>query len=257
MLETFLALLTAHLVSDFVLQWDAMVSRKRELRVLLTHVAIVGASAIILLGARTIPGAIAVTTIIATHLAIDYVKVRSKDNLLAFTADQVAHIAIVAAIAIVFPKLAAEGFWSLLPGDWQAVYYGLLVYLSGLIVAVPLGGIVIKKLINPLVPPALPAAPAKGKSKPAATDPVSLPNIGRYIGWLERALTVAFIAAKQPEGVGFLLAAKSVLRIGDLKDEHQRSHAEYIIIGTFLSFGWAIVSAYAASAAATYWLQTS
>ena len=78
-------------------------------------------------------------------------------------------------------------------------------------------------------------------------------NAGRYIGWLELALTFGFIVAKQPEGVGFLLAAKSVLRIGDLKDEHDRSHAEYIIIGTFLSFGWGLLIAMVTAEAAQRW----
>lgn len=57
-------------------------------------------------------------------------------------------------------------------------------------------------------------------------------DTGRFIGWLERALTFGLMVARQPEGVGFLLAAKSVLRIGDLKDPADRTHAEYIIIGT-------------------------
>jgi hypothetical protein len=42
------------------------------------------------------------------------------------------------------------------------------------------------------------------------------------------------------EAVGFLLAAKSVFRFGDLKDDHDRMRTEYVLIGTLLSFGIAI-----------------
>jgi hypothetical protein len=193
--------------------------------------------------------AIAILIIVLTHLAIDFIKVRSRDNLIAFTLDQLTHIAIIAGITEAWPGLASRGYWSTMSGDQQALYYTILVYISGLIVAVPLGGIVIKKLINPFVPSDLRAATRQTGSNPQQA-PV---QAGRYIGWLERTLTFAFIIAKQPEGVGFLLAAKSVLRIGDLKDESERHHAEYIIIGTFLSFGWAMIVTFGTAAAASHW----
>lgn len=242
MIETFVALLTAHLASDFALQWDRMVANKRKPPVLLAHIAIVGLSAAIAIGARDALAAGAILAIIATHLLIDIWKMRAGDTLLTFTTDQLAHLIVIFVIALLMPELARRGLWSLMPGDDQAIYYTVLVYLSGLIAAVPLGGIVIKKLIAPLAP--------TGAKEEAATSPAST---GRYIGWLERGLTFAFIVANQPEGVGFLLAAKSVLRIGDLKDHNDKTHAEYIIIGTFLSFGWAIVVTFATAAAAAHW----
>ena len=63
---------------------------------------------------------------------------------------------------------------------------------------------------------------------------------GRQIGLLERGLIFALILGGQPLGVGFLIAAKSVLRFGTASRD-QRS-AEYVIIGTLASFGWAIVA---------------
>jgi len=44
------------------------------------------------------------------------------------------------------------------------------------------------------------------------------------------------------EAIGFLVAAKSVFRFGDLKDSGNRKLTEYILIGTLLSFGIAIVT---------------
>jgi hypothetical protein len=42
----------------------------------------------------------------------------------------------------------------------------------------------------------------------------------------------------QIEGVGFLVAAKSVFRFGELTDHQNRLEAEYITIGTLMSFSW-------------------
>lgn len=70
----------------------------------------------------------------------------------------------------------------------------------------------------------------------------SLPNAGRYIGILERLLVFLFVVLGRWEAIGFLVAAKSVFRFGDLKDSRNRKLTEYILIGTLLSFGIAIVT---------------
>lgn len=65
-------------------------------------------------------------------------------------------------------------------------------------------------------------------------------NAGKWIGILERMITVTLIINGQWEGVGFLIAAKSVLRFGELKIANERNLTEYVLIGTLLSFGIAI-----------------
>ena len=57
-----------------------------------------------------------------------------------------------------------------------------------------------------------------------------------------------------PTGIGFLIAAKSILRFGEIKESRHRKLAEYIIIGTFLSFGWALLMSVAAKKAIDHWL---
>jgi hypothetical protein len=42
--------------------------------------------------------------------------------------------------------------------------------------------------------------------------------------------------------VGFLITAKSVFRFGNLKESKDRQLTEYILIGTLLSFGIAIIT---------------
>lgn len=64
-----------------------------------------------------------------------------------------------------------------------------------------------------------------------------LPNAGKLIGIIERFLVLTFIIINQFEAVGFLIAAKSVLRY---KDDNTLK-TEYVLIGTMLSFGMAIL----------------
>jgi len=56
------------------------------------------------------------------------------------------------------------------------------------------------------------------------------------IGIIERFLVLTFVILNQFEAVGFLIAAKSILRF---KDDNTIK-TEYVLIGTMLSFGIAI-----------------
>jgi hypothetical protein len=50
-----------------------------------------------------------------------------------------------------------------------------------------------------------------------------------------------------------LLAAESILRFGEIKEPSQRKVAEYIIIGTMMSFGWALLAAVLTAHAMALW----
>ncbi len=65
-----------------------------------------------------------------------------------------------------------------------------------------------------------------------------LKNGGKLIGQLERLLILILIYIGQPIGIGFLIAAKSILRFEEAK---KHKVAEYVIIGTLLSFTLAIM----------------
>tara|TARA_B110000902_G_scaffold149552_1_gene172196 strand:- start:297 stop:695 length:399 start_codon:yes stop_codon:yes gene_type:complete len=68
----------------------------------------------------------------------------------------------------------------------------------------------------------------------------SLENAGKYIGIFERLFVFTFVILGQWSAIGFLIAAKSVFRFGDLSRAKDRKLAEYILIGTLVSFGLAI-----------------
>lgn len=75
------------------------------------------------------------------------------------------------------------------------------------------------------------------------TEDDALQSAGKYIGIFERLFIFTFILLGEWQGVGFLLAAKSIFRFGDLKESKDRKLTEYIMIGTLLSFGLAILTA--------------
>ena len=63
-----------------------------------------------------------------------------------------------------------------------------------------------------------------------------LPNAGKLIGNVERFLSLLFVLLGQYEAVGFIIAAKSILRFA----EGDKAKSEYVLIGTLLSFSIAI-----------------
>jgi hypothetical protein len=78
------------------------------------------------------------------------------------------------------------------------------------------------------------------------TDPgADLPLGGQLIGRLERLMILMLLLAHQPDAIGLLIAAKSILRFNELARDTDRRASEYVIIGTLASFAWAMATAYA------------
>jgi len=213
MTETFAALLFAHALADFVLQTGWMVARKRHLPALAAHGGVVLATAVAATGSLH-PALVALAL---AHLAIDLAKTFAPRGLLSFLADQAAHLVTLAALAAWQPGLWAAGAWAAWP--WLTP---LMAIAAGAVLATRAGGFALGLLMAPW----------------AENTPRGLLNGGRAIGHLERGLIFLLVLAGQAEGIGFLIAAKSVLRFGTVGDD--RAVSEYVIIGTLASFGWAI-----------------
>ena len=77
---------------------------------------------------------------------------------------------------------------------------------------------------------------------PSSSNSQSLPKAGQWIGYIERVLILTFVLVGSFEGVGFLLAAKSVFRFGELNKSKEIQTTEYVLIGTFASFTIAILT---------------
>jgi len=68
-----------------------------------------------------------------------------------------------------------------------------------------------------------------------------LPHAGKWIGVLERMLILTFILIGEFSSIGFLIAAKSILRFSAKTNTQQRKRSEYVLIGTLMSFLCAIL----------------
>lgn len=230
-LETFIPLICARLVGDFILQQSRMIREKRRPEILLLHIMVITAISAALLGTFHPPILFAIAL---THAAADYVKSRLCTNeLRPFILDQAFHVVVILALAAIYPLAFEQGAWSVLSPDQRALYLKIAAMAAGLIASIFAGGDLIEKLMSYI---------AKESECPESAQQ-GLKNGGRYIGWRERSLIFMPILAGNPEGVGFLIGAKSILRIGELKDGHDRKLTEYIIIGTMLSFGWGLAAA--------------
>lgn len=61
---------------------------------------------------------------------------------------------------------------------------------------------------------------------------------GALIGTLERVLMIILIIMSQYEAIGFLIAAKSILRFSSVNESEK---SEYVVAGTFISFCIALI----------------
>lgn len=241
MAETFLVLFAAHLLGDFVLQTRRLLEHKRNPLVLSLHVGVVTLASAVLLGGWHAP---ILSIIFITHLMMDAVKVHLLPKTTAvFMLDQAVHVLVIALLATIYTTAFRDSAWPALLGDSQDLFLQLLALASGLIASVQVGGILIDMVTRSLV--------AQLPDTPALME--GLQNGGRYIGWLERALIMLLYLIGEPSGIGFLLTAKSILRFGEIRESSQRKAAEYIIIGTLMSFGWALLVAVLTAEAMALW----
>jgi Protein of unknown function (DUF3307) len=232
MTNTLIALSFAHVLADFVFQTNWMAANKRDPVRLIAHIAVVLLTAIAAMGLLH-PALFALA---AAHLVLDAGKAWLPwKGLVPFLLDQALHGATIIAVALWVPDLWAMGLWGA-PTDEGWGLWGddpatnllpcMMLLATGLIVATRAGGFAIGLYM----------------AQWAGTLPMGLKNGGRAIGMLERGLIFLLVIVGLPEGIGFLIAAKSVLRFGAVGDD--RAFSEYVIIGTLASFAWAIAASF-------------
>lgn len=220
MIQSVMVLIAAHVFGDFVLQPDWLKRRKVQYRFLLLHGGIHAGITYLLYQSWhvwTLPLAVFVI-----HISIDGIKQKAcADTARVFAFDQLAHLISLYVLALSFLGM------QLLP-LFEGEGYEYFVLLAGFIATVWSTGHFVGKVAEKIK-----------KDNNLIID--GLHNGGALIGKLERALIFLLILINQPAGIGFLVAAKSILRFEEAK---KQKVAEYVLIGTLSSFSLAIAIAY-------------
>jgi len=238
--QLLVCLVAAHFIGDFILQGGKEAVSKLNIFVLLRHSFIVAALSYAICGSWTrweIP-----IIIFVTHSALDFVKASvKKKTAYLFLVDQAAHLAVIVILALIITREnTIHMFWvNLLGNDFMKV----LIILSGSIAAVKSGSILIGLAVEPFLREI--AEHNRDKNQQGELLNRGLKNGGNMIGQLERGLMFIFVLIGHTEGLGFLIAAKSIFRFGEIKEPKYRWEAEYIIIGTLMSFSYGILISYA------------
>ena len=214
--------LLAHLVSDFYLQTEKSCKSKADnafkSRHLYIHALITFACA--WLFSLSVGFWWAALLIAALHLIIDGLKSVCKNLKGAFFIDQLLHLAVIVAVVITFNNIGEISLPIWLPET------KVLLWIVAFAFCLRPANFIIQNIFKE----AKITIPDSGKEQ-------SLPNAGRVIGNVERMLTLVFVMLGQYEAIGFLLAAKSLLRFR----ETDTVKSEYVLVGTLLSFGIAIL----------------
>jgi hypothetical protein len=255
--ELLTALVSAHLIADFLLQNNAVVANKHRWWVLAFHVLGAGAAAYLACGLWRLWWIFAGTA--GTHWILDRLKLGSRrpHRPTSFLVDQAAHLSVAVLLAILAASSAeSRSVWPGIGEASRALVLKGLVLTAGLLLAGKVGGILIGLWVHPLLlrmrretrriarSAAERVAPPQARIGSGSEAPRGLANAGRIIGQLERLLIFLMVFSGDTAGVGFLVAAKSIFRFGELKDPSNRMEAEYILIGTLVSFVYGLFVAH-------------
>jgi hypothetical protein len=137
----------------------------------------------------------------------------------AFFIDQAIHLIILAVVVVLFDK-----WYGINPSIDVSLNFKYLLIITGYLVCLKPANIFIKEVFQ--------------STEIQVSSDNEMPNAGKVIGVLERILTLTFIIISQYSAVGFLIAAKSILRYGN----NETLKTEYVLIGTMLSFGIAVIA---------------
>lgn len=227
-LDILFRLIIAHLLADFILQTDKVVAGKQkglQSKYFYIHILIVGVVTYLFLGQWSnwwVP-----LFIMLFHGLIDLLKIQlKKDNVWIYTVDQLLHLF---TLVVLWTLLTQNQLWYILVAATHLFVTDktLIVITAYLTVSIPIG-IFIGYLTSNWQKQMIDAH--------TNISDDSLTQAGRWIGILERILVLTFILMGEFRAIGFLLAAKSVFRFGDLNGSQDRKKTEYILIGTLLSF---------------------
>jgi hypothetical protein len=228
---TILQWIAAHLFADFVLQSNKLIQQKKEKKAgswfLYVH-SFIHASLIYIFSPDKSLWIIPVIIFI-THYFIDLWKIYQKETAVTFIADQLMHVIVLVVLWAIFYEYI----------DWPAVIVTRILINNNF-------WVIITAYLFVIYPLAYLLGYATQRWRQDIEQfndrsSTSLSEAGKWIGVFERILVLTFVIANHFEGIGFLIAAKSILRFNDIKGDNMRKEAEYVLIGTLMSFASSII----------------
>lgn len=212
-------LILAHILGDFFLQPKSWIKDKEKRKwispFLYIHILIHFTLVLLLIWDLNYwPVAMIIA---GSHLFIDGLKVTAQTDRtrsLWFGIDQTAHVLIIFAVWFFFwngtgLEIPEKSFWIILTGALFLTFPSSFIMMNLM---------------------------SRWSEQIDTDNNDSLDGAGKFIGILERLFVYIAILGGHLQVIGFLLAAKSVFRFGDLTRAKNRKLTEYIIIGTLLSF---------------------
>lgn len=245
-------LLIAHIIGDFYLQPRHWVDDKRERGVrslYLVHHAIIhlGLTFTVTAGWLLFSGASLMLiwftlTVGVSHYFIDLAKSHLPERNRYFLIDQFLHVLILVLLWLAVTEQFQNISYIFGYIDWFSIS---VVVLSFLFVMKP-ASIFIAMLLKPLIADLNRVSEQVNGAcnvddKSARDWNEGLVNAGKMIGIYERLIVLTLILLQQYAAIGFVVAAKSVFRFGDLRKGKTRAQTEYVIVGTFASLAVVLV----------------
>ncbi len=249
----FFNLIVAHVLGDFYLQWGSSCKNKILYSVkgkdLWLHSLVIGILSWIAIW--DFRGWWLAACIMVLHFLIDwsksYIQIRwnifkvensehmklldgtnKRHDLWVFLIDQIIHISFI----VVFASI-----WLIANNDWQQ-----FAWFQDFSISHPLRMNTIVAMMLALKPANILILHILGACKvsitPSKDDDHGNFHSGELIGWLERGLMLLFVIMSQYEAIGFLIAAKSILRFNEASSGSEKS--EYVLTGTLLSLATAL-----------------
>lgn len=227
--DTLIPFLIMHIICDFYLQPNKWVKAKKEHTYrspeLYYHSFLHGIALfipIIVLGIDWKSSLCLIAIVAITHFLIDLWKVTTpnRDKFSYFIIDQTLHISVLAVISfhmandLSLESILKHGSFS----DSIMIIFAYLLILKPTSVVI---GTILKKY------------PISDPNENNTTSGIVAG--GELIGYLERVLILTFTLVGSYAAVGFVLAAKSIFRFGELNKSSNRSMTEYVLIGSMLS----------------------
>jgi len=263
-MELLIALIIAHILGDFFLQSSADVADKQSKGIRsaalykhgLIHCILSFAGLVIVLSDHSLMSLFIVAVVIAIcHIVIDLAKCEASSNRVCkqnitglFLADQIAHLLILAAAANYLIDFSASIFNSI-------TLKQVLVHSCALLLLTKPVSLFIQLIFKDLNIGLTNDSNNDSNNDSHTTEDNNSENdndssdvrVGQTIGYIERFIIYFSVFAFQWQAIGFLIAAKSIFRFGDLSDQKHRIKAEMILLGTLLSFGLGILISVLAS----------